>query len=60
MDKEYENDLDGCGNLICSWCDEVIMEGQPVSLSDDELMHIGCAAEEQDNIYFDSDMEFGS
>jgi len=60
VSKELDNEKNENGDLLCPWCDEVVYEGQCVVISYNEMMHVGCAADEQDNIDFDSIMEFGS
>ena len=53
MSKTFKNE-------VCHWCNKPISYSDPsVVVRDDELMHLSCAAEEDDDAMFDRDMEFG-
>ena len=48
------------GLATCHWCGEGFHADQPtVKDSDGDRMHLSCAAEEDDDAHFDSDMGFG-
>lgn len=40
---------------VCPWCGDPIRLGEPTGVSDGEVMHLHCAAEEMDNATFDRD-----
>lgn len=45
---------------ICPWCRAPVYAGELSVPVDGETYHIDCAAEEEENAFFDRDMEFGS
>lgn len=42
--------------LICGECEEPIREGQPSCIYDGEYCHLDCAAEAEDEAFFDRDL----
>lgn len=43
----------------CSWCGTYVFGGQPSLTRDGDVMHLSCAAEEDEDATFDRDMGFG-
>lgn len=46
---------------ICAWCNKPIFPGETSARNDigEELHLIPCLAEDEENVFFDRDMEFG-
>lgn len=44
---------------VCPWCKQGIRRGQPTLIVDGDLLHLPCAAEEDESSTFDRDMGFG-
>ena len=42
-------------DAVCPWCGEFIKPGEPTGMSDGDLMHFHCAAEDARNATFDRD-----
>jgi len=43
----------------CPWCDKPILLDELTAMVDNEEMHLQCAIEEEEDVFFDRDMEFG-
>lgn len=44
---------------VCPWCGNVVENNEPKAKKLDGVYHLACAAEEEDDAFFDRDMEFG-
>lgn len=47
-------------NPPCPWCGKPVLFSELSAQVDGKTMHFNCAAEEEDDAFFDRDMEFGS
>ena len=45
--------------LICTYCGELVLPSQLTVFTEEEILHYECRLKEEDDIFFDRDMEFG-